>query len=206
MPPASPSIYLVVEDDAAAVERLREVVARLPVSAVLLRPRDRHSLSEATARAICAVAQAAGAAALVENDVALAARIAADGVHLTATPDLADTYRETRRVLGKQQIVGADPGASRHLAMELGEAGADYIAFSRSGAGEAQRDLVEWWSEVFEVPCVAMDVADATCAAVFIAAGADFVAFPVVDGIEREIGSVLDAGTHRVAAAARRAR
>ena len=60
------------------------------------------------------------------------------------------------------------PGASRHDAMELGEAGADYVAFGippdvedRAVAVERRLDLIAWWSEVFELPCVAFDVADA---------------------------------------------
>jgi thiamine-phosphate pyrophosphorylase len=73
----------------------------------------------------------------------------ADGVEV---PD-SDAYREARRILGADRIVGANCGASRHLAMELAEAGADYIAFAQSG----REDLISWWTEIFEIPCIAAD-------------------------------------------------
>ncbi|MBN9281802.1 MAG: thiamine phosphate synthase, partial [Hyphomicrobium denitrificans] len=59
---------------------------------------------------------------------------------------------------------------------------ADYVAFGipphvddRSRAAERQLDLVTWWSEVFEIPCVALDVADTEHARALSAAGADFI-------------------------------
>ena len=82
--------------------------------------------------------------------------------------------------------------------MELGEAGADYVAFGipphvedRERAGERQIDLISWWSELFEVPCVAFDVTDAEQARHVADAGADFVAVtltqndPVRDAVAR---------------------
>jgi thiamine-phosphate pyrophosphorylase len=91
-------------------------------------------------------------------------------------------YGAAREVLGPRAIVGADAGRSRHDAMSLGEAGADYVGFGipahvgdRGTARERQLDLVEWWSELFEVPCVALD-ADRDDLAALAGAGADFVA------------------------------
>ena len=67
--------------------------------------------------------------------------------------------------------------------MQLGEAGADYIAFGtpdfvadQQAARERRLDLIKWWAEIFEVPCVAFDVDSASDAAALAAAGADFVA------------------------------
>jgi len=67
--------------------------------------------------------------------------------------------------------------------MELAEAGADYVAFGipphvedKPTARQRQTDLVSWWSEIFEVPCVAMDVQGQEDAAGLYATGADFVA------------------------------
>ncbi len=51
--------------------------------------------------------------------------------------------------------------------MTAGEDGADYVGFGipafvkdRETAIERQIELIAWWSEIFEVPCVAFDVAD----------------------------------------------
>jgi thiamine-phosphate pyrophosphorylase len=92
-------------------------------------------------------------------------------------------YGEARDILGGRFIVGADAGRSRHDAMTLGEAGADYVGFGipahvedRESARSRRLELVGWWSEIFEVPCVAFDVETAEEAARLAAAGADFVA------------------------------
>ncbi len=83
-------------------------------------------------------------------------------------------------------IVGADAGRTRHDAMEIGEAGADYVAFGipphvedRARAAERQIDLVSWWSELFEIPCVAFDVADAAQAERLVGVGCDFISVTI---------------------------
>jgi thiamine-phosphate pyrophosphorylase len=82
-----------------------------------------------------------------------------DGVHLGVgrTP-----IRDVRKALGRDRIVGAFAGASRHKGMTLAEAGADYVAFGPVGEtgllGSEERapdDLFAWWSEMIEAPCVA---------------------------------------------------
>ena len=73
----------------------------------------------------------------------------ADGVEVS---DI-EAYREARRLLGTDRIIGADCGTSRHRAMELAEAGADYVAFAQGG----HEDLISWWSAIFEIPCIAAD-------------------------------------------------
>jgi thiamine-phosphate pyrophosphorylase len=66
--------------------------------------------------------------------------------------------------------------------MEAAQAGADYVMFGEPDAAgkrpsfEAIQDRVAWWSEVFEVPCVAyadnLAEVDALGAAEFVALGA----------------------------------
>jgi thiamine-phosphate pyrophosphorylase len=70
--------------------------------------------------------------------------------------------------------------------MELGEAGAVYVAFGipanvqdREGADERRLALISWWSELFGVPCVAFNVATADEAHRLAEAGADFVSLTV---------------------------
>ena len=117
---------------------------------------------------------------VVNDDVALARRLKADGVHLGQGDG---DVREAREELGREVQIGVTCHASRHLAMEAGEAGADYVAFgsffpSETKASEhrPETDLLEWWSGLFEIPCVAIGgITPANCAPL-VAAGADFLA------------------------------
>ena len=79
----------------------------------------------------------------------------------------------------------ADCGASRHFAMEMAEAGADYIGLANEGEGGL--DLIAWWGELFEVPCVALDPVEPDEAGALAGLGADFVrpAEAMWDGPER---------------------
>lgn len=113
-------------------------------------------------------------ALLLQGDPASARDAGADGVQLEADPL---GYARARAILGDDAIVGADCGSSRHLAMTIGELGADYIGFS--GLTPARPgSIIGWWSELFEVPCVALDAAAAADARTFVADGADFICPP----------------------------
>lgn len=110
----------------------------------------------------------------------LAADLGCDGVHVGQddTP-----YAEARRILGDNRIVGVTCHDSRHLAMTAAEAGADYVAFgafhptgTKTPKSRARPDLLEWWSGIMEVPCVAIGGITVDNAAPLVAAGADFLA------------------------------
>jgi len=124
------------------------------------------------------VAHAHDVALVIAEHHRLVAPLGLDGVHLAAsrTP-----LREVRKALGPDRIVGAFGGATRHLAMTLAEAGADYVSLGPVGAAgalgdgtRAEDELFQWWSEMIETPCVAegaVTPADAARLAPF----ADFV-------------------------------
>lgn len=128
-------------------------------------------------QAICAERDVAF---IVNDSVALAKRIGADGVHLGQGDGNA---REAREILGREAQIGVTCHASRHLAMEAGDNGADYVAFgaffpSNTKATEHQAgiDLIEWWAGLFEIPCVAIGgITPANCCPL-VEAGADFLA------------------------------
>lgn len=171
-------LYVVVEAGQAAGDRLAAALAAADVASVLICPPPAGKLDAANARGLVELAQKAGAAALLADDAELARTLRADGVHLSASEDPASAYEAARSILGGRYIVGADTGGSRDDAMTLAEIGADYIAFRSDGDAEAsaRRDeLAAWWAEIFEVPCVALDVASADEAAHLQAARCDFV-------------------------------
>jgi thiamine-phosphate pyrophosphorylase len=167
----------------AAREMLSAVLdAASPVASVLIRPVGDATLDAETMRSLIALAQKMGAAVLLVSDPARASALGADGVHVPLAQDVVQQFKDVRRNAGAGAIIGADAGRTRHDAMELGEADADYVAFGipphvedRARAADRQLNLISWWSEVFEVPCVAFNVADAEHAHRLAEAGADFI-------------------------------
>jgi len=169
-------IYVAVDAGPAAADRLAAALAAADIASVLIRPAAGQALDVAAARPLVELAQKAGAAALIADDAELARTLRADGVHLSAGGDPAEAYETARGILGGRYIVGADTGGSRDDAMTLAEIGADYVAFAPEAADTSLRDeLCEWWAEIFEVPCVALDVATADEAASLQAVRCDFV-------------------------------
>ena len=162
-------------------DRLDRALAAGPVAAFQFRVKglDQHdaALLAAPLQEICS---ARDVAFIVNDSVALAKRLKADGVHLGQQDG---SVREAREELGHEVQIGVTCHASRHLAMEAGEAGADYVAFgafypssTKATDHVADLELLEFWTNLFEIPCVAIGgVTPANCAPL-IAAGADFLA------------------------------
>lgn len=117
---------------------------------------------------------------IVNDSIALAKRIGADGVHLGQDDG---TVAEARQALGREAQIGVTCHDSRHLAMEAGEAGADYVAFgaffpttTKQTEYVAEPELLTWWQALMEIPCVAIGGITPANAAPLVAAGADFLA------------------------------
>jgi thiamine-phosphate pyrophosphorylase len=164
------------------------LVLQVPAS-VMIEPAP--ELTDALLAGLIRTIQNANAAAMILSDATLAREAGADGVHLPPSKSAEEAYAAARDVAGSRAIVGADAGRSRHDAMTLGELGADYIGFGiparvedRDTARERQLNLIAWWSEIFEVPCVAFDVETPEHASRLIAAGADFIAVRLPETLE----------------------
>ena len=132
------------------------------------------------AEALMPIAHRHDVAFLMNDRMDLAKRAGCDGVHLGQSDG--DPVA-ARKLLGPEAMIGVTCHASRHLAMEAGEAGADYVAFGAffpTGTKATQHvagvDLLAWWSEMFEIPCVAIGGIDATNCPPLVRAGADFLA------------------------------
>jgi thiamine-phosphate pyrophosphorylase len=117
---------------------------------------------------------------IVNDSIALAKRIGADGVHLGQEDG---TVAEARAELGKEAQIGVTCHDSRHLAMAAGEAGADYVAFgaffpttTKEVTHRADLETLEWWQAIFEIPCVAIGGITPENCQPLVAAGADFLA------------------------------
>jgi thiamine-phosphate pyrophosphorylase len=119
-------------------------------------------------------------AMLINDRPDLAIKLGSDGVHIGQEDA---SYEEARRILGPDRIVGVTCHDSRHLAMEAAEAGADYVAFgaffptdTKQPKTKAEPELIAWWAELMEVPCVAIGGITVENCPPLIAAGADFLA------------------------------
>ena len=155
-----PELYLITPenpDPEGFAALLMGVLNAAEVAAILVR---RGSLDEAgyarLAERVVNIGQGAGSAVLIEDDVALARRIGADGVHITGG---AKALRDAVSALKPAMIVGAGNARSRHDAMTFGELDVDYVFFGPlSGQTDPQAaELAQWWAETFEVPAVLSD-------------------------------------------------
>jgi thiamine-phosphate pyrophosphorylase len=162
-------------------DRLAEALDAGDVACVQLRlkPADDDAIQRA-AEALLPVAQQRGVAFLMNDRPDLALATGCDGVHVGQEDA---SYAEARRILGLGRIVGVTCHGSRHLAIEAAEAGADYVAFgaffpspSKPVKHHADADILRWWSELMEVPCVAIGGITPENCRPLVEAGADFLA------------------------------
>jgi thiamine-phosphate pyrophosphorylase len=167
--------------DLGFVDRLKRAMDAGPVTAFQLRLKgiDDHAiahLAEPLQRA-CADADVTF---IINDSMGLAKRLGADGVHLGQ--DDGDP-REARALLGPKAQIGITCHDSRHLAMEAGEAGVDYVAFgsfypttTKEVRHHPDPSILGWWTTLFELPCVAIGGITPDNARPLVEAGADFLA------------------------------
>jgi len=170
----------------AFVDALAEALSAGDVACLQIRlknPDDTPAPDDAIRRvteALLPVAHGHEVAVIMNDRPDLAAELGCDGVHV-GQEDAA--YDDARRIVGGDAIVGVTCHDSRHLAITAAEAGADYVAFgafypttTKSPKASARPDLLNWWSEVTDVPCVAIGGITAENCAPLVGAGADFLA------------------------------
>ena len=184
-PPApqrpAPRLYLVAPrgpDPARLADAIAEALGAADVAAVLLpiAGDDERALLNSL-KALASSVQSAGAALLLDGRADLVARAGADGAHLAGI----DEFSAAVASLKPDRIAGCGGLATRHDAMSAAELGADYVMFGEPDerghrpSFDAVLERVEWWAEVFEIPCVGY-AAHPDEIAPLTAAGADFVA------------------------------
>ncbi|MEM8918755.1 MAG: thiamine phosphate synthase [Pseudomonadota bacterium] len=176
-------LYLISPTDVSGdfPDQLQAALSAGPVAAFQFRVKD-ISLDEAVvlAKPLQAICDEHDVAFVVNDDVELARKIEADGVHL-GQGDM--PLSDARALVGDKMQIGITCHDSRHLAMEAGEAGANYVAFgaffptqTKETTHRPEFDILIWWSTVMEIPSVAIGgITPENCEEV-VNAGADFVA------------------------------
>jgi len=162
-------------------QRLDRALDAGPVAAFQFRVKgiDQHEAAR-LAEPLQAICAARDVAFIVNDSIALAKRLGADGVHLGQGDG---TVGEARAALGREAQIGVTCHASSHLAMEAGEAGADYVAFgsffpssTKASEHRPEPELLAWWQALFEIPCVAIGGITPENCGPLVTAGADFLA------------------------------
>lgn len=183
-------LYLItppeISDLAAFARELDHALDGGDVACLQIRLKSREGVPAADSqilslgRHIIPRAQDRGVAVLINDRPDLAVELGADGVHIGQNDMV---YARARKLVGPDAIVGVTCHDSRHLAMEAGEAGADYVAFgafyptdTKDPSAKAEPELLTWWQELMELPCVAIGGVTTDNARPLVSAGADFLA------------------------------
>lgn len=197
-----------VDDADAMAFRLMQAMAGGDIAAILLRlaPGDDRSRIERVKR-LAGPVQGNNVALVVEDTPLVAARGGADGVHLTGGPV---AIAEARSSLKTERIIGAGGLRARHDAMDVGEAGVDYVMFGEprpDGSMPPLTAVIErasWWAEIFETPCVAY-VPDAEAIEPLVETGAEFIALGAWAFAEgQDIRALVEAANAAISACAAR--
>jgi len=176
-------LYLISPQEVGGAfpDRLKAALEPGVATAFQLRVKDvgEHELAR-LAEPLQRICADAGVAFIVNDSMALAKRLGADGVHLGRSDG---DIRQARALLGADAQIGRTCHDSRHLAMQAGEDGADYVAFgafypttTKPSHYRPQPSIISWWSAVFEIPCVAIGGITPDNARPLVEAGADFIA------------------------------
>ncbi|MEH6401790.1 MAG: thiamine phosphate synthase [Sneathiella sp.] len=159
----------------------KEALSGGDVACFQLRLKDASKAEIAAAsERLMPISQAHDVAFLLNDDPQLAKELGTDGVHV-GQEDM--PYKEARAIVGDDMIVGVTCHDSRHLAMEAAERNADYVAFgafypttTKEAKTTASPEILEWWTDFIEVPCVAIGGITVDNAGPLIKSGADFLA------------------------------
>jgi len=178
-------LYIITPDSIpdlkAFAATLDEALSAGDVACVQLRLKGVDDASiTAAVNALMPVCHTHDVAFILNDRPDLAAALGCDGVHI-GPEDM--PYDQARDIMGPTATVGVTCKDSRDLAMDLGEAGADYVAFgaffpsaTKDATTQVEPEILEIWSETTTVPCVAIGGITVENCEPLVKAGADFLA------------------------------
>jgi len=178
-------IYLitppVIDDLAAFATALKSALDAAPVACLQIRLKDvDNSAIIQAAKTIVPICHEKGVSVIINDNPDLVEPCQADGVHI-GQEDM--DYFSSRELLGGDAIIGVTCHNSKELAFQAAMAGADYVAFgaffetsTKTPKTRAELEILTWWHEAVEIPCVAIGGIRVDNAKELIAAGADFIA------------------------------
>lgn len=156
------------------------VAAAMPAAVLISKPLFERPGNRSRLETVVSFIKRQNIVVLFEDKAGLAAKLKADGVHVTGGEA---EVREMREFLGEDAYIGVSSPLLRHEAMVFAEAGANYVAFGRDGGSgpedfEQLVEMTRWWGEIIELPCAIWLDADTVDAQIreLIEAGADYLA------------------------------
>jgi len=160
---------------------LRAVMEAASLAAFLLRLEGAEDDTVlAAGETLMAVVHDHDCAFILHDRADLALSLGADGVHVTGG---CAAVAAARKMLGNDRIVGAGAGLSRDLAIEVAEAGADYVAVGGNAQArkvtasfDREMELGDWCGEMLTTPSVLMSANPVPSDQQLAAIGADFYA------------------------------
>jgi thiamine-phosphate pyrophosphorylase len=188
MPRWRRGLYVVTDPALIAPEDLAaHVGAAIAGGAALVQYRDKAAGPQRLerARAVLTVCRAHHVPLLINDDIALAVAVGADGVHL-GRDDAPLTA--ARQQLGSDAIIGVSCYNELTRAVAAAEGGADYVAFGRffpsrtkPHATQAEMALLQYAKRRLNIPITAIGGITADNGGTLIEAGADLLA--VIHGV-----------------------
>ena len=176
-------LYAITPENPDGARLLADVEAALAGGCRLVQYRDKTSLAPervARAQALRRLTLARGARLVINDDIALAFLVKADGVHLGREDG---NLAAARAILGPTRILGASCYADFSVAQRAAAAGADYVAFgavypspTKPNAATAAVDLFFRAKAVLSTATCAIGGITLANAPPLIAAGADLLA------------------------------
>ncbi len=175
----------VIENEAAFLKKLDKALGAAPknqpVACLQIRLKNlKETALIQLGRSITHIAHKHQTLVLMNDDPAIAKKIGADGAHI-GQDDM--DYFSSRQLLGKDAIIGVTCHNSKELAFRAANEGADYVAFgafyetqTKAAKTRADLEILKWWNENIEIPCVAIGGINLSNAQEIISAGADFIA------------------------------
>ena len=133
---------------------------------------------------------------LLNDFYQIALEVGASGVHVGIDDQKISKIRE---IAPKNFVIGASCYDSRHLAMEAGDQGANYISFgaffetqTKEPRAKASPEIISWANEMLNLPIVAIGGINAQNCKILVENGVDFIAvisyiWQHKDGVETAI-------------------
>ena len=180
-------LYAITPATSDTSKLLADVLAALQGGVRLVQYRHKEALAalrEQQAALLLKLCRAWQVPLIINDDIALCAKLGADGVHLGATDA---SLLEARRILGAQAIIGASCYNNLQRAVQAQQQQASYVAFGACFASRTKPQAATATLELFSktaqlgIPRVAIGGITLHNAEQVIAAGADALA--VIEGL-----------------------